>query len=95
MITMSILRSALIARFVGANERRRMPEKLYTVKEVAEIFSKTPRTIYEWIRSGELQASKLGRSYFVAESDINKTLHIRNNDEKEFALSLKQIKGLF
>ena len=50
------------------NER----EKLYTVKEVCEILHKKSRTVYAYIRSGQLKASKPGKKdYLIAESDLN------------------------
>lgn len=47
-------------------------ERLYTVKEVCEILHKDKRTIYAYIRSGQLKAYKPGKKNFlIAESDLN------------------------
>ena len=47
-------------------------ERLYTVKEVCEILHKTRRTIYAYIRSGQLKAHRPGKKNFlIAESDLN------------------------
>lgn len=47
-------------------------EKLYTVNEVCDILHKTRRTIYAYIRSGQLKAVKPGKKNFlIAESDLN------------------------
>jgi excisionase family DNA binding protein len=36
--------------------------KLYTVKDVADYFGVVPWTVYQWKSSGELKATKVGRS---------------------------------
>lgn len=47
-------------------------EKLYTVREVCEILHKTRRTIYAYIRSGQLKAHRPGKKNFlIAESDLD------------------------
>lgn len=47
-------------------------ERLYTIKEVCEILHVKDRTVYAYIRSGQLKAAKPGRkNYLVAESDLN------------------------
>lgn len=46
-------------------------EKYYTVKELCEILHKDRRTIYAYIKSKQLKASKAGgKSYLIAESDL-------------------------
>lgn len=46
-------------------------EKYYTIKEVCEILHKNNRTIYAYIRSGQLKAHRPGKKNFlIAESDL-------------------------
>ncbi len=46
-------------------------EKLYTVNEACEILKKTRRTIYAYIRSGQLKAYKPGnKNFLIAGSDL-------------------------
>ena len=47
-------------------------ETLYTVNEVCEILHKARRTIYAYIRSGQLQAFKPGKkSFLIRASDLD------------------------
>ena len=47
-------------------------EKTYTVKEVCEILHKHRRTIYFYIRSGQLKAIKPGgKNFLIYENDLN------------------------
>lgn len=47
-------------------------EKFYTVKEVCDILHKNDRTVYAYIRSGQLKAHRPGKKNFlIAESDLN------------------------
>lgn len=43
-----------------------------TTQEVADILKLNILTIYEYIRSGELQAIKLGRNYRIEEINLDK-----------------------
>lgn len=47
-------------------------EKFYTVKEVASILRVTPRTIWNMINSGELEAFKVRDEYRISESALSK-----------------------
>ncbi len=47
-------------------------EKRYTVPEVAEIYHIDIQTVRAWIKYGLLTAMKLGKSYYIKESDILK-----------------------
>lgn len=47
-----------------------MTEKEYTPAEVAEICRVKVFTVWEWIRTGKLQARKQFRSYRVSESAL-------------------------
>ena len=41
-----------------------------SVKEVAELFRICPKTVRRWITAGELPATRLGRDYRIARSDL-------------------------
>jgi len=48
-----------------------MPEiKLYTLDEVADIFKVTRRTLYTWIKTGQLKAVKTGKYWRVSEQAL-------------------------
>lgn len=52
-----------------------MEERYYTIKEAAEKLRRSNRTIYAYIRSGQLKAAKLtngakNSKYLIAESDL-------------------------
>ncbi len=51
-----------------------MDERLYTVKEVAHRFSVTERTIQNWIKTGKLRATKVGKIIRISESDMQEFL---------------------
>lgn len=47
-------------------------ERYYTVKEVCGILHRNNKTVYNYIKSGMLKASKPGnRDYLISESDLN------------------------
>lgn len=47
-------------------------EKTYTAAEVAEMLHKNKRTIYFYIKSGQLKAIKPGgKNFLIYESDLN------------------------
>lgn len=43
--------------------------KVYTVEEVANSLGMNSRTIREYIRSGQLNASRIGRKYIINQDD--------------------------
>lgn len=43
---------------------------MYSVRDVAELFDVDPESVRRWIRSGDLQASKVGRGYRVSRADL-------------------------
>lgn len=47
-----------------------MTSPLLTVAEVAELFRVSSMTVYRLIRSGELPAVRVGRSYRVTQQDL-------------------------
>jgi len=50
-------------------------EKYYTIKEVAEIFKVSKRTIYDLIHSNKLRNIKIGRIYRISSEDLNRYLN--------------------
>jgi excisionase family DNA binding protein len=44
--------------------------KLYSVREVAELFDVDPESVRRWIRRGDLDASKVGRGYRISRPDL-------------------------
>jgi len=45
-------------------------EKTYTVKEVAEILNRSIISVLQYIRSGKLEAKKIGASHFITASAL-------------------------
>jgi len=50
-------------------------EKQYTVNEVAEMTSKTPWTVRQHVKAGLLNASKVGKSFLISESNYKKYIN--------------------
>jgi excisionase family DNA binding protein len=46
-------------------------EKYFTPAEIAEKFRVTTRTVWEWIRTGQLRAVKVGKYYRISEAALN------------------------
>jgi len=40
-------------------------ERLYKVAEVAKFLGQRPDTVYRWIHQGELEAQRIGGTYFI------------------------------
>lgn len=55
--------------------------KLYSTRELADMFGKDVETIRRWIRSGYLPARKMGGSYYIEEEVLRRVL--RGEDEKK------------
>src|SRR3990170_3972857 len=53
---------------------KRVPSELMTVEQVAAYLQLHKLTVYKFIRSGELQALRLGRSFRVRRADVNEFL---------------------
>ncbi len=53
-------------------------EKLYTVNELTEILRVSQRTIYRYLKSGELKGVKVGSEWRFKESDLKKYLKIED-----------------
>ena len=44
--------------------------KVYTVEEVASVLKLTTHTVYSYIKSGQLKASKIGKYWRVSEAAL-------------------------
>jgi excisionase family DNA binding protein len=45
-------------------------KKILTVEQAAERLQVTPRTVYEWLRSGKIPGRKLGKVWRMSEEAI-------------------------
>jgi excisionase family DNA binding protein len=65
---------------------RRLPDgcrslpRLLSVREVAEIFRRSTRTIRIWVRAGHLKPVRMGRSVFFREADVFALLGLNGPD---------------
>lgn len=57
-----------------------MKEKLLTIKQTAEIFNKHWKTVYFWVRDGKIQATQIGRAWYVSSAEVN---YIKKNGLRE------------
>lgn len=55
---------------VVALRKTDMPERVYTIDQVADWLGFNRKTVKIWIERGELVASKLGQQYRIRESDL-------------------------
>ena len=46
-------------------------DKLYTIKETAQILNVHWKTIYRWIREQKIIATQIGKVYKISESEID------------------------
>lgn len=54
-------------------------EKLYNLKEVAQITRVTRQTVYNHVRAGKLKATKIGRDYMVKETNLKQYIEQGHN----------------
>lgn len=47
-------------------------KKMYSLAELEKILGVTHRTLLTWVNNGTLRAAKIGRSWRVAEDDVQK-----------------------
>jgi excisionase family DNA binding protein len=53
-----------------------LQKEAYNPEEVAEILGKSLETVRRWLRSGQINATKLGRSWIVSRAEIERILKI-------------------
>lgn len=60
-----------------------MVQATLTVEEAARVLKRQPRTIRKWIAFGRIRANKIGRSYVIPESEVDKlvTVKVEPRDE--------------
>lgn len=56
-------------------------EKLFVLKEAAQILRVSERTVMRYLKSGKLKASKVGQ-WRIKESDLEKFLKENSNSKK-------------
>jgi len=54
-------------------------EEYFTVKEVSEKLKLNTMTIYKWIKQGKIRAIKLGDTWRISESELNRILNENKN----------------
>ena len=47
---------------------------MLSVKETAELFGVTKRTVFRWIKSGKMKSVKIGRTVRIKESEIERVI---------------------
>ena len=57
-----------------------MSEKLYSLKEVADILRVSDRSVFRYIHSGKLRATKIGY-WRISENDLQRFLAENSNTE--------------
>ena len=60
-----------------------MIKELYSTNEIANIFRVSRITVFNWIKSGKIKATKIGRNYVVPHSSIVEKLGERLGTEKK------------
>jgi excisionase family DNA binding protein len=56
---------------------QQVDEQLYTPQEVADYLKVDVRTVYRWLREGELSAIRFQREYRITERDLKDFLERR------------------
>lgn len=54
--------------------------RFLTPAEVAELLRVSSMTVYRLIKSGELRAARIGKSYRISEADVDAYLEARFSD---------------
>lgn len=47
---------------------------MLSVKETADLFGVTKRTVFRWIKSGKMKSVKIGRTVRIKESEIKRVI---------------------
>lgn len=56
-------------------------DKYYQVTDIAKRYGVTLGTVYSWIKMGRLKAMKLGKCFYIRESDIKDMEQSANENE--------------
>jgi excisionase family DNA binding protein len=62
---------------------QQVDEQLYTPQEVADYLKVDVRTVYRWLREGELNALRFRREYRISETDLRDFLE-RHRTRREW-----------
>ena len=62
---------------------QQVDEQLYTPQEVADYLKVDVRTVYRWLREGELDALRFRREYRISETDLRDFLKRHRTRPKE------------
>ena len=54
----------------------------YTVQEVAEILHKTPTTVREYIKRGDLKAKRVGRPWYITEKALEEFISPETTEKR-------------
>ncbi len=70
---------------IATREVSRVMDEILTVREVAEYLKLSRTTVWRWCHAGKLQAFKVGRSWRIHQSELERiTGHdLRSADEAE------------
>jgi excisionase family DNA binding protein len=55
--------------------------RYYTVKEVAKIFHRHPRTVYRWLDEGYIRGKKVRDGWLLPEEEVEKMIRDPFDDE--------------
>jgi excisionase family DNA binding protein len=61
---------------------QQVDEQIYTPQEVADYLKVDVRTVYRWLREGELSAIRFQREYRITERDLRDFLERRRSRPK-------------
>ena len=56
-------------------------KKIYTIRDIEELLKTNRQTIYKYIRFGDLQGVKIGRTWRFTEENVNDFLKKGTSDE--------------
>jgi acetyl-CoA synthetase len=62
---------------------QQVDEQLYTPQEIADYLKVDVRTVYKWLREGEMNAIRFRREYRIAESDLRGFMQRHRTGPKE------------
>ena len=57
-------------------------EKFYDINDLARIFNRSSRTIFNWRATGELPMKEIGGSWFISRTELQKYMNTNPNKTK-------------
>ncbi|MCK5273632.1 MAG: helix-turn-helix domain-containing protein [Alphaproteobacteria bacterium] len=54
-----------------------LPQRLLTIKDVADILQVSDKTVRRWIDAGDLVAHRIGRQWRVSQGDLDAFIKLR------------------